>query len=141
MRDWRHSTWSRQLAIVHLDSCPLRKRTRSESLTGVTLCCQKFSKSKRSIAINFGNYIKQLVKIGFSASLALGVVIALVLLITGETTAEIDLTFEFSALDGIWFLIGLPIIVTLVLLILSPLSFRIHRLLTRSQIDESQHDA
>jgi hypothetical protein len=64
-----------------------------------------------------------------------------VLLITGETTAEIDLTFEFSAFDGIWFLIGLPIIVTLVLLILSPLSFRIHRLLTRSQIDESQDDA
>jgi len=81
------------------------------------------------------------VKIGFSASLALGLVSALVLLINGDTTAEIDLTFEFGALDGIWFLIGLPIIVTLVLLILSPLSFGIHRLITKRRIDDLQDDA
>jgi hypothetical protein len=63
------------------------------------------------------------------------------LLINGETTAEIDLTLEFGAFDGIWFLIGLPIIGTLVFLLLSPLSFGIHRLLTKRQSDRSRDDA
>ena len=79
--------------------------------------------------------------IGFSASLALGMVIAILLLIRGETTAEIDLTFEFSAFDGVWFLIGLPIITVLVLLLLSPLSFGIHRFLTKRHRAESRDDA
>jgi len=79
--------------------------------------------------------------IGVSASLALGVVISVLLLIRGETTANIDLTLEFAAFDGIWFLIGLPIITTLVLLLLSPLSYGIHRLLTRRRRAESRDGA
>jgi hypothetical protein len=94
------------------------------------------SRKKRGIPITFGNYIKQLVKIGFSASLALGAVIGLMLLVLGETTAEIDLTLEFGAIDGLWFLIGLPIIMTLVFLLLSPLSYGIYRLFNRRRGDE-----
>jgi hypothetical protein len=93
-----------------------------------------------SISITFGNYIKQLVKIGISASLALGVVFVLLFLIVGETTAEIDLTLEFEALDGIWFLIGLPIITTLVFLLLSPLSYGIHRFLDRLFRDQPRDE-
>ena len=51
------------------------------------------------------------------------------LLINGETTAEIDLTLEFGVFDGIWFLIGLPIIMMLVAVLLSPLSYGIYKLL------------
>ena len=94
----------------------------------------------RSIPITFGNYIKQLVKIGFSASLALGAGVGILFLIVGNTTAEIDLTLEFGALDGIWFLIGLPIITTLVFLLFSPLSYWIHRLLERSFKNQSRGD-
>ena len=94
-----------------------------------------------SISITFGNYIKQLVKIGISASLALGVVVAILLLIVGETTAEIDLTLEFEALDGIWFLIGLPIIMTLALLLLSPLSYGLYRLIYRLPSDQPRDGA
>ena len=78
--------------------------------------------------ITFSNYIKQLVRIGLSSSLALGIIIGLSLLVGGGMTAEIDLTLEFGAFDGIWFLIGLPILTILVSLIMSPLSFGIHRL-------------
>ena len=90
--------------------------------------------------MTFGNYIKQLLKIGFSATLALGAAIGLLLLILGETTAEIDLTLEFEAIDGIWFLIGVPVIMTLVFLLLSPLSYGIYRLLTRRRGDDPGQD-
>ncbi len=78
--------------------------------------------------ITFGNYIKQLVRIGLSSSLALGIIIGLSLLFGGGTTAEIDLTLEFGAFDGIWIVIGLPVLTILACLIISPLSFGIHRL-------------
>jgi hypothetical protein len=57
-----------------------------------------------------------------------------------DTTAEIDLTLEFETLDGIWFLIGLPIITTLILVLLSPLSYGIHRLLHRRTKDHSRDE-
>jgi len=90
--------------------------------------------------ITFGNYIKQLVRIGLSSSLALGIVVGLLLLVVGGTTAEIDLTFEFGAFDGIWFVIGLPILTILVCLIISPLSFGIHRLPSIRSKAKSQDD-
>ena len=77
------------------------------------------------------DYIKQLIKFGLSASLALGVLVAVLLLIAGGTTAGIDLTFDFGAFDGFWLLIGLPVITTVVLLLVSPLSFWIHRFLNQ----------
>jgi hypothetical protein len=67
-------------------------------------------------------------------------VIGILLLIAGGTTAEIDLTFEFGALDGFWFLIGLPIVVILVLVLISPLSYGIHRLLYRQRRDDPETD-
>lgn len=94
-----------------------------------------------NIAITLRNFINQLVIFGLSSSLALGVVVGVLLLITGGTTAEIDLTFDFGAFDGIWFLIGLPVVTTLVFLLLSPLSFWFHRLLTKRRSNESHDDA
>ena len=90
--------------------------------------------------ITFGNYIKQLVRIGLSSSLALGIIIGLLLLVGGGTTAEIDLTLEFGAFDGIWFVIGLPVLTMLVCLIISPLSFGIHRLPSIRRKDKPQGD-
>jgi len=46
---------------------------------------------------------------------------------------EIDLTFEFGPFDGVWWIVGLPVLATLVFVILSPLSFLIHRLLSRKR--------
>ena len=55
------------------------------------------------------------------------------LLIVGETTMAIDLTFEFGPFDGIWWIVGLPVLSLLTLAILSPLSFLIHRQITKKQ--------
>lgn len=89
--------------------------------------------------MSFGTYIKQLSKFSLVSSLTPGLIIAAALLISGGSTMEVDLTFEFGRYDGIWFVIGLPIVSTLVLLILSPLSFLIHRLLSRHR-DEGAPD-
>ncbi len=43
---------------------------------------------------------------------------------------EIDLTLDFGPFDGVWWIIGLPVLAILVFVILSPLSFLIHRKIT-----------
>jgi hypothetical protein len=70
----------------------------------------------------------------------LGLIVGGSLLIAGETTAEIDLTLEFGPFDGIWWIVGVPIVTILILVTLSPLSFLIHRLLSRRSEEEVQSD-
>ncbi len=43
---------------------------------------------------------------------------------------NIDLTLDFDVVDGVWMILGLPALSILVFLLLSPLSFFIHRLLS-----------
>lgn len=71
----------------------------------------------------------------------LGLIVGASLLIAGETTMEIDLTFEFGPFDGVWWIIGLPVAAILVFAILSPLSFLIHRLLSRKWTEDVQGDS
>ena len=54
---------------------------------------------------------------------------------------EIDLTFEFGPFDGIWWILGLPVLSILIFVILSPLSFLIHRLLSKRKSEDAQSDA
>ena len=53
---------------------------------------------------------------------------------------EVDLEFDFGRFDGIWFILGLPVLSMLVLVILSPLSFLIHRQLSRKQAENVPSD-
>jgi hypothetical protein len=85
------------------------------------------------MSISFSSYIKQLFKFVLSSSVVLGLIVGLSLLIAGETTMEIDLTFEFGRFDGFWWMLGVPVLAILVFVILSPLSFLIHRQLTKKQ--------
>lgn len=91
---------------------------------------QRINNKAQSIwrnSISFRNYIKQLTKFVLSSSIVLGLIVGLSLLIAGGTTMEIDLTLDFGPFDGVWWIIGLPILAILVFAILSPLSFLIHR--------------
>ena len=85
--------------------------------------------------MSLGNYIKQFSNYALSSSFVMGLIIGVALLVSGGSTMEVDLTFEFGRYDGIWFVIGLPILSILILAILSPLSFLVHRLLSRRRID------
>ncbi len=62
-----------------------------------------------------------------SSTVALGLIAGVSLLIAGGTTVEIDLTFELGSFDGIWLILGLPVLTILILATVSPLSFLIHR--------------
>lgn len=79
------------------------------------------------MSISFLNYLKQLSKFVLASSIVLGLIVGTVLLIVGKTTIEVDLTFDFSRFDGLWFIVGLPVVSVLVFAVLSPLSFLIFR--------------
>jgi len=66
-----------------------------------------------------------------SSSFVLGLILGIAMLIIGETSLEADLTFEFGAFDGLWLILGLPLVSGLVFVLLSPLSFYVHRLISK----------
>ncbi len=65
----------------------------------------------------------------FLASLALGLVMAALLLIAKGVEGTISL--ELDRGDAIWFAIGIPIILTVLAVITSPLSYLLQRLFSR----------
>ena len=81
--------------------------------------------------MKFTAYISLLTKFAFSSALAIGLVSGLFLLFQGGLTGEVNLDLDFSAADGIWLLLGIPALVTAVVLLLSPLSYFIHAGLAR----------
>ena len=44
---------------------------------------------------------------------------------------NLDLDLDFGIFDGFWLILGLPVLSILIFTILSPLSFFVHRLLSR----------
>jgi hypothetical protein len=71
----------------------------------------------------------------------LGLIVGVSLLIAGETTMEVDLTFEFGRFDGVWWILGLPILSLLIFVILSPLSFLVHQLFSRRRTENAHRDS
>jgi len=66
-----------------------------------------------------------------SSSLVLGLVLGITLLLIGEVWMNVDGDLEFGALDGFWLIFALPVLSILVFVLLSPLSFLIHKLLSK----------
>ena len=66
-----------------------------------------------------------------SSSLVLGLVLGIILLLIGEVSMNVDGDLEFGALDGFWLILALPVLSILVFVLLSPLSFLIHKLLSK----------
>ena len=90
--------------------------------------------------MRFGSYIKHLVKIVLASSLALGLVLGVSIFVSGETTMNIDLTVDFDAVDGVWVILGLPLVSILLFSLLSPLSFFIHGLLSKRVPENALRD-
>lgn len=63
----------------------------------------------------------------------LGIILGIALLFVGETSMGIDVTFDFGTFDGIWLMLLLPILVTLVFAILSPFSYVVSRLIAKKE--------
>jgi fumarate reductase subunit C len=91
--------------------------------------------------ISFKSYIKQLSVFVLSSSFSLGLILGIVALVVGETTVSGNLDFGFGALDGFWIILGLPVLSMLVFVLLSPLSFFIHKLLSKRGDQRAAPDA
>jgi len=90
--------------------------------------------------VNYSDYLRQLVKIVFSSSVALGLVIGIALLIVGETSMNFEIGLEIEMIDSVWVALGLPLLAVLVFLAVSPLSIFIYRLLPRRRNEDVHID-
>ncbi len=75
-----------------------------------------------------------------SSSFSLGLIIGIVALVVGETTLSGNLELEFEALDGLWVILGLPVLSLIAFVLLSPLSFFIHKLLPKGSDQSTPPD-
>ncbi len=81
--------------------------------------------------MSFSSYVKKMCIFVLSSSLVLGLVIGIAMLIAGETTMNVDGDLEFGAFDGFWLILVVPVVSILVFVLLSPLSYWIHKFLSK----------
>ena len=81
--------------------------------------------------MSFSSYVKKMCIFVLSSSFVLGFVLGAALLIVGGTTMNVDGDLEFGAFDGFWLILVVPVVSILVFVLLSPLSFWIHKLLSK----------
>ena len=79
----------------------------------------------------FRSYFKDLCVTISISTLVLGVILGIAMLVVGETSLSANFTFDFGRFDGIWLMLLLPILATLVFAILSPLSYLVCHLVTK----------
>lgn len=91
--------------------------------------------------MQYGPYIKNLLKTILSSSLALALILGIAIVVNGETTAQIDLTLDFDEVVGVGVILGLPALSILIFALLSPLSFFIHKLLSKRKSENVPQDA
>ena len=84
----------------------------------------------------FRSYIRRMVQIVLSSSLILGVIVGVSLLVFGEGTLDLNLDLDFGAMDGLWVILGLPIIAVITFVILSPFSFYVYKRLAKRDENE-----
>ena len=76
---------------------------------------------------SFTTYLKRLLKIVLSSSLALALLIGIAILVVGGASGNLEFDVEIERIDALWVLLGLPIIAELIFTILSPISYLISR--------------
>lgn len=81
--------------------------------------------------MSFGEYLKQLCRYVFSSSIVLGAIVGISNLIAEESTMDVDLEIDLGGFGGLWLIPGLPLATMLIFVLLSPLSFWIHQLLSK----------
>ena len=73
--------------------------------------------------MTYGSYIKLLLKIVLSSTFVLALFIGIPILLTGEEPATLSLNLGFDAVDGVFIIVGLPLLAAVLFAVVSPLSF------------------
>ena len=74
--------------------------------------------------------MKKLGIIIFSSSSVLGLIVGISVFMAGKGTFNANVDYDFGATDGFLFVLGLPIVATLVFVLLSPVSYFVYKLLS-----------
>ena len=90
--------------------------------------------------MKFRSYIVEMMRGTFSSFLALGLVLGILVLVTGGAEGEISLDIDFSSRDSFWFFFGTPVLMSALFLFLSPLSYLINRAIFRRKPLKSNDD-
>lgn len=77
--------------------------------------------------MKFGKFIAAQLQHAVSFSLSLGLLAGLLVLLIGRAEGSITLDIDITYIDSIWFLLGIPLVVIVLFLLCSPLSYFIHR--------------
>jgi hypothetical protein len=85
----------------------------------------------RSSSQNYGAWLAAAVSIAAFTGLALAVALSVVFLALDGVELDLNLSFELSRLDGLWFLLLLPASAVLLAVVASPLAYLLQRLALR----------
>ncbi len=80
--------------------------------------------------MSYGAFVKELLKYTLAGGFALGLVLGSMIILSGAN-GEIRFDIGVSRWDGIYLIIGLPLVLGLLFLLVSPLAWLIQRLLGR----------
>ncbi len=82
--------------------------------------------------MGFGKYFSQQLKFALCSSLAMGLVVGLVVLVTGGVEGAVTLDIDLGYSDAVWLLLGIPTVVIALFALVSPLAFLIHKVTFRT---------
>jgi len=82
--------------------------------------------------MKFGEYVVLQLQVAFSSSLAIGLVLGILVLVTGGAEGTITLDIDLAPSDSMWLLLGVPSTVTLLFLVITPVSFFVHAAISRA---------
>ena len=88
--------------------------------------------------MKFNRYITELTKFVLSTSVVLGLLLGMVVLVTGGVEGSITVDIDLSAIDSLWFLLGTPFLLIAVFTLLSPLSYCVYFIAFRKKGVDSQ---
>jgi hypothetical protein len=78
--------------------------------------------------MSFVKYLKSLLKFTISSALTVGILACILILLVGEMSMNFEVGLEIEPVDGLWVLLGLPVMAILLLAATAPVSFFVYRL-------------
>lgn len=90
--------------------------------------------------MKFSRYVVLQSRVALSASLAIGLVLGILVLAVGKVEGNITLGIDLSRSDSVWFLLGVPAAVTLLFLIVTPISYFVFVSISCARKEKSSRD-
>jgi hypothetical protein len=81
--------------------------------------------------MSFKRFLGAQLTMGLLTGLVLGLLLAIAVLLSGGLSAELGVEFELAWFDGFWLLLILPLLLALLVLVASPFSYALLKVIQR----------